>query len=213
MKKVLSVAVLMLGFIFMGVSQSNAESSMGLMLGQKTLTDTNNWDDSEMNINLSDQTEFGIEFNDGSANDELVIGLMVGKSNDKQSFMISNYYYSYDAYVKEELYTLETRIGYRHLFDITPSIHPYIGGGIAYTTAKATLTIEIPGYGSESADIYGSGFGYYIGGGVRYDISNSVFLGVDISKSKADITVDVEDYGFDVDAGGTHALAVIGFKF
>jgi opacity protein-like surface antigen len=122
----------------------------------------------------------------------------------------------------EDLDIMELRLGIRGTFDLPVlndfnRAHIYVGVGGVW--ARAEYDVEISGGGgSFSFDDTGDGFGYWIGGGVYWDVFNNITFGVDITYSKVrasgfgDATGFLPD-GEDLDIGGLSIVATLGFKF
>ena len=98
--------------------------------------------------------------------------------------------------------TFEQHLGVRKIWTINDSkFHPYLGGGIAFIQAKQEL-IDV----DEDKD---SGVGGWIGAGADWHVSRSISLGLDVRYSKAGVTL----FNRDVEAGGWHTAATLGFRW
>ena len=96
--------------------------------------------------------------------------------------------------------TTETWLGVRKIWPVGQHIRPYLGGGLAFITADAT------GFFVDSGDATG----IWLGGGVYWTLGGHFNLGLDISASSAEATMDS---GFKGDIGGGHAGLLLGYHF
>lgn len=100
--------------------------------------------------------------------------------------------------------TRELNIGIRKIFEISPTIHPYIGAGVAYTHGE--FEIKQSSVSSSDDD---AGTGIWIDGGLYWNFDELWHFGVDLRYSKAEITL----FGADVEAGGFHAGLLAGLHW
>ncbi len=100
--------------------------------------------------------------------------------------------------------TTELRVGLKKIWEPTPTMRPYIGGGLALIGAGIKLSDE---YDEVSAD--DNGVGGYINGGIYLAVAGHLNLGFEVGYSKA----TVELAGYDGDAGGGHALFLVGYHW
>ena len=106
--------------------------------------------------------------------------------------------------------TREINIGIRKIFEISPTVHPYIGGGVAYIHGE----FEINQFSVSTSSDDDAGTGIWVDAGVYWFIDRFWnlgwwHLGVDLRYSKAEITL----FGTDVEAGGFHAGLLAGFHW
>jgi Outer membrane protein beta-barrel domain len=100
--------------------------------------------------------------------------------------------------------TVELRAGARKVFlEEGAVIRPYIGGGIAMIAAS--LDADVGGVTVSDDDV---GFGPWFGGGVYFAVSDELHVGLDISKSQADVTL----FDVDADAGGVSIVVLFGLN-
>ena len=119
-----------------------------------------------------------------------------------------------DRLREEDLDIMEIRLGVRFTFDLPVlndfnRAHVYVGVGAAWARAEYDLTV-VSAQGSLDFDDAGDGLGWWIGGGVYWDVFNNITVGVDITFSSIEVA------GGDLDSleiGGTSIVAALGFKF
>ena len=95
--------------------------------------------------------------------------------------------------------TRELCIGVRKLFELTKTMRPYVGGGLAHIRGKFTNI-------SSDDD---SGAGFWVNTGFYYAFANHLNIGIDLRYSRAEISL----FGKDVDAGGFSAGLTAGFHW
>lgn len=100
--------------------------------------------------------------------------------------------------------TSEAAIGVRGIFPASPLVRPHLGAGLAIITVANTAesggVVETAG---------GSGFGFWLGGGVLFRLGNNANLGFQLRYSSAQVQVNDAT----VEAGGLHAGAMLGVGF
>lgn len=161
--------------------------NVNLFLGEKNL-------DSDWGI-YDDQGEFGILFDISGDYWPVSIAVdLLGSAHTEE-------YWWGDATAS----TGELDLGVRKVFDIPgTSFHPYVGGGLAFVSARY-----------EETDYYGTiyteddGTGIWLNGGIYWTLGRSFNLGLDLRHSQADVTLD----GVEVDAGGTHGGILLGYHW
>jgi len=220
MKRFIVLLVVLFVALFMSIGPVWAAdgSTVSITFGQKSL-DSKDWSDSSLGMDLSKQKELGVDMDFGQGSTKFMFGVAVANSSDTEKYYIyQDYYYDVTAKADVELMTTELRFGMRHIFDASSKVHPYVDGGLAYATAKATIDGQLEYndiYGNydyldmDSESTSGNGFGYFIGAGIRFDVSETIFFGLDAKYTK--ITAEILDY--DTQIGGTRVAALVGFKF
>jgi len=196
MKKVLFISFFFLAAIVFISNQSYAQDpwtgNANFLIGSKAL-DKDDWEPVES------QTELGVDVD--FAPRSWPIHLAVGFLQSSDDAKLFDDYGDY----KFRVTTSELKFGIKKIWDAAPMMHPYVGGGLAMINAKAKLS-EI-GYGSTSDD--DQAIGLYVNGGIFWTLASYLNLGFELGYSKA--TVDV--YDVDAEAGGGHALFLVGFHW
>lgn len=105
---------------------------------------------------------------------------------------------------KFESETSELSVGVRKVWDGSPHVRPYIGGGL--TLAKATARISLLGLTLEDS---ANGTGYWLGGGIYWTLSGSFNIGMEFRSSSAKAKL----FGQDVKAGGGHFGLLLGYHW
>ncbi len=162
--------------------QSDWTGNVNFFLGAKALEDE--WDPAE------EQTEFGIEvdFRQQSWPVSIAIDLLVAAGED--DFFGANI----------ESRTSELNIGVRKIWDKSPQVRPFIGGGVSFISG------EFKAFGFSEDD---SAMGFWIGGGVYWTLSQHFNLGLELKASSAEITL----FDVDANAGGGHFGLLIGYHW
>jgi hypothetical protein len=101
--------------------------------------------------------------------------------------------------LKVEGETTEIDIGIRKIYENSPTMRPYIGGGLAFINGE----FGIAGLISEDDD----GVGIWIDAGLYWTLAKHFNIGFDIRYSWAEITL----FGVDANAGGLHAGLIFGY--
>jgi hypothetical protein len=99
----------------------------------------------------------------------------------------------------------ELDLGVRKIFATGSSFSPYIGGGLAFATAK----MEIDYVWAPSEDDDDSGVGLWVGGGFYALLGNHFNIGFDMRISSVDVTL----FNHDTDAGGFQMGALVGYHW
>ncbi|MCK4786753.1 MAG: hypothetical protein KAV87_23545 [Desulfobacteraceae bacterium] len=100
--------------------------------------------------------------------------------------------------------TTELSIGVRKIWDHSPVVRPFIGGGIALISAE----LEAWPFANTVSD-HDDAIGIWIGGGVYWTLAGHFNLGFNLRWSKAEVTL----FGVDSEAGGIHAGFFLGFHW
>jgi hypothetical protein len=101
---------------------------------------------------------------------------------------------------KVEGQTQELNLGVRKIFEPTPNIRPYVGGGLSLIRADVTVD------GTSDDDM---GAGIWVGGGAYWHFANGFNVGVQADWTKADVTIG----GVTGDAGGAQISVMGGYSF
>ena len=114
----------------------------------------------------------------------------------------------------EDLEVMEIRLGIRGTFDLPilndfNRAHIYVGVGAAWARAEYDVTIKSAGSDID-VDGSGDGLGWYVGGGVYWDVFNNITVGIDITHSQVEVAGGDLD---DLEIGGTSIVLAVGFKF
>jgi hypothetical protein len=99
--------------------------------------------------------------------------------------------------------TTELCVGIKKYIDTGSHFYPFIGGGVAFIDAEATVT-----KGDLALTVSDSAVGFWLGGGCIY-VFKRFSLGGYVRYSNAEVNL----LGESVDAGGVHLLAIAGFRF
>lgn len=100
--------------------------------------------------------------------------------------------------------TTELSIGVRKIWDHSPVVRPFIGGGIGLISAE----LEAWPFANTVSDD-DDAIGIWIGGGVYWTLAGHFNLGFNLRWSKAEVTL----FGVDSEAGGIHAGLFLGFHW
>ncbi len=103
-----------------------------------------------------------------------------------------------------EAETREINVGVKKIWDITEIIKPFAGGGLSFINAEFTGTT----FGTtQSQD--DDAVGIWIGGGIIFTLAKHLNLGFQAGYSYA----EVELFGVEANAGGSHGLFIVGFHW
>jgi hypothetical protein len=105
---------------------------------------------------------------------------------------------------KLEATTLELRGGVRKIWEPTPTMRPFLGGGLAVIWAE----LERSRFGASESDD-DLGLGLWINGGVYWTLARRFNLGFELGYSTADVTLLRRD----IDAGGWNGGVLLGYNF
>jgi opacity protein-like surface antigen len=154
---------------------SAADMTVGVMAGQKSL-DNDDW---------------------GSVDQQTVLGLLgVARVKDYPVGVIATWTYgvadSDASGLTTEVESFETCLGFGYA-DRLDRFLIYAGAGFAFGTA----TVDIA-----TVSINDSGFGYFLGGGAQFLVTDSIGLGAHLSYSSYNLEDTVSGITIDADAGG-----------
>ncbi len=99
--------------------------------------------------------------------------------------------------------TYEFNFGLRKVWDRRPQFHPFLGGGAALVGGSTTTQVDRRVYSQDDND---SGFGYWLGAGFYWKISDSFHTGLNIQYTHADITL----FDRQLSSGGLHVNILLG---
>lgn len=183
--------------------------NQNFLVGIKSL-DEDDWADEDNDFDLSKQNEFGFNFDFGQKSWPVHFDLAYLKSIKD------------DDYLGEDVKasTSEIRLGAKMIFKAGSIMRPYIGGGLAIIKADIeesfydwiySETEGVAGYYYDLITISEGDrtYGAYINTGIYLTIASHLNLGIDLSYSKA----KVEIYNVDLEAGGAHALVLVGYHW
>ena len=98
----------------------------------------------------------------------------------------------------------EIDIGIRKIWDTSPRLRPYVGGGIAFIDSEIRGTLFGTSYSAED-----TGTGVWIDAGFYWTLAKHINIGFDLRYSYAEVTLEDED----ANAGGFHAGVIFGFHW
>lgn len=171
--------------------------NVNLALGGKSL-DEDDWTFSGVTLEDHDELSLGLDFRmidwpvsiaieiSGSAEQEKISG--IGDVEGK---------------------TGELRIGLKKIWEPVETIHPFLGGGLAFISGEVEAVNEdlLPLKIEISDDDRGTGF--WLMGGVYWTLGGVFNLGFELGYSTAEISL----FNKDVDAGGGHAALLLGYHW
>lgn len=100
--------------------------------------------------------------------------------------------------------TTEINPGVRKIWEPGATVRPYVGGGLAFISADASLSaLGITVSDNDDA------VGFWINGGVYWTLGTSFNIGIDLRYSHAKVTL----FDVDAEAGGGHAGLLIGYHW
>ena len=190
----LSVLKLIVGLAVVGwlggnalPAQADVTGNVNVFLGAKGL-DEDDW------APVDDQAEFAVEFDfrERAWPLNLVFGLRGAHDEEDRG----------GATIEST--TSELSLGVRKIWESTPYIRPFLGGGLALMGAEAKGT-GVFGTASSSD----GGLGIWLGGGIYWTLTPHFNLGFDLRVSAAEVTIA----GVDVEAGGAHLGLLLGYHF
>lgn len=100
---------------------------------------------------------------------------------------------------------LEVYLGVRKEIETSSGLVPYIGGGLTYLNADLTASV-----GAASASDDDSSLGIYLRGGVLWDLTSNVYVGLD---ARLVVGTDLEIGGASGDADYEQIGVLLGFSF
>lgn len=185
MKK--SIIVIVLILFVLNVHAGESSGNVNFILGTKTL-DSDDWGP------FDEQAAFGVLLDFKQETWPISIAIDILGSLDRET----------ELGIEVDGSTSEFDIGIRKIWEVSGStIRPFIGGGLAFITAKFETNTPV----KESVD--DSATGIWLNGGVYWTLGQHFNLGLQARYSKAEVTL------FDVDgeAGGTHAGIMLGYHW
>lgn len=170
------------GFKTSAYGQSDWTGNVNFFLGAKALEDE--WEPAE------EQTEFGVEIDFRQQDWPVNIAIDIFGAYGEGSLIGIDF----------ESRTSELNVGVRKIWDKSPQVRPFIGGGVSFITG------EFEGLNISDDD---SSMGFWLGGGVYWALSEHFNLGLELKVSFAEVTI----FDVDVDAGGGHFGLLIGYHW
>lgn len=217
--------------------QSEWTGNINLFYGFKMITD--DWTvtggdlgygGEDFTLEVSDTNEFGLnaDFGKKSWPVTILIGIYLADGDDGWSGTDDGYVYVDDSFydatfavgTKLEAEIMEIRIGAKKSFALSklPKLSPYIAGGLVQTTAegKVSYSVAMEAPDIDLSDSYGgsdsvddSALGFWVGGGVSYQVFRQFTLGAEVSYSSA----EVDFRGSDIESGGIHYGMFVGYHW
>jgi len=174
----------------------NWTGNINLFMGAKQLEE-DDWEP------LDEQDEFGIMFDFKQEGWPVSIAIDLLSSSDEQTglYFVSGYG-TVIATLEGE--TSEFDLGFRKIWDGSPTIRPYIGGGIAMVSAEIKASV----LGATASDD-DNATGFWLGGGVCFTFAEHFNVGLDLRVTAAEVTL----FGVEGEAGGTHAGVFVGYHW
>jgi opacity protein-like surface antigen len=238
MRKSVFFTVLLIAAIFFMSSQAFAGGSVNLYYGTRTFDSDDlsaSGDDigylayGDENIEIDSGSEFAINADFGGENwpVNIFVGIYMSGGDDslslgsegQLSFDGTTWYDAQmESWGKLEIETQEIRIGVKRAFDTSVDLFPYVMGGLAYVTADVDVSygysLEAPEIGfadgySQTESYDDSAVGFWLGAGVYFQFMKHYNLGVELSYSKAEVSIDDTD----IEVGGLHYGAFIGYQW
>ncbi len=194
-KKDFSIMIFILCMTLINIdayAQDLWSGNVNFLLGAKAL-DKDDWEPAE------EQSEFGVEIDFKNQNWPFSIAIdilgAVGEGNE-YSWAFGN--------MNFESTTSEINIGIKKIWDKSPIVRPFLGGGLSIMTAEADVTV----LGIKVTDD-DNATGFWFGGGVYWTISNHFNIGLEGKYSTAEVTL----YDVDGEAGGGHFGLLLGYHW
>lgn len=203
MKKIVFLAITCFFLSVPGLAISDSSSNPGswtgninAFLGMKYL-DEDDWEP------LEDQNEFGIKVDFKQQGWPVSIAIDYLSSSGDDTMLL------YDPILGNVLFdfegeTSELCLGVRKIWDHSPKVRPFIGGGIAFINAEIggrALGISV----SDDDNV----IGVWIGGGVYWTLAEHFNIGFNLRWSKAEVTL----FGVGGEAGGNHVGLLLGYHW
>lgn len=104
----------------------------------------------------------------------------------------------------EDVKTSELNLGVRKYWGATSTIHPFLGGGLAFVRVNAKGDI----LGGSHISDKGDGTGIWLNGGLMWTF-NSLNIGIDLRVTRAEVNMDAGDF----EGGGGHAGILLGYHW
>ncbi|MDD5209366.1 MAG: hypothetical protein PHV36_08270 [Elusimicrobiales bacterium] len=163
-----------------------------LLLGAKAL-DKNDWEPA------NEQGEAGVETDFRRRDWPLSVAIdVLGAAGE------GKIYDPFFGEAKMQSETSELCLGVRKVWDGSPSVRPFIGGGISMI--KATARVTVLGVTVEDS---GSGTGSWLGGGVYWTLGDSFNIGFEFRTSSGKAKL----FGQEIKAGGGHGGLLVGYHW
>jgi len=186
-----------------------------LLLGQKKLD--LNLDSSDLKP-LEDQNFVGVLLNFGGKEwpVSLAVDLIFASDDVSDSYSYTYYGYTYSYSAKVSVDTSELDVGVRKFFGEN-KVQGYVGGGMAYIDAEVSIDASVSGPFLPTISISDSesdnGIGYFLNGGVRFQVGPRVHVGLDVRYSDVSVDFGQNSAGDNIDIGGTYYGAFVGFRW
>jgi opacity protein-like surface antigen len=169
---------------------STITGNLNLLLGQKLLSESDWKNGSSGGVDLSEQGEVGILFDFRALNWPVNIAVDYLASEAEES----------SGGIDFGGKTTEFALGVRKYFMEETKVSPFIGGGLANVSAEFSVN---------DVSVKENDLGLWLTGGLNFRPVNRLNLGLAIRYTKATVEFSRED----VEAGGVHAGAYIGWNF
>lgn len=184
----------------------------------------------DFTLEVSSTSELGINTDFGKKGwpVNISIGIYMADGDDGWSgtddrlIYVDDSYYDTTFAVQTELKAeiREIRIGAKKSFTVSklPKFSPYIACGLVQAEAEAEVSYSVEMEASEIdlSDSYGgsdsvddSAIGFWLGGGVSYQVFRQVTIGAEISYSSAEVDLR----GVDIESGGIHYGMFVGYHW
>jgi hypothetical protein len=106
--------------------------------------------------------------------------------------------------------TYEFNLGLRKVWENWPRFHPFLGGGLSIIGGSTTRQIDRPFGGAIYVqDDNDAGFGYWVGGGFYWVLTERLHTGINAQYTWGEI----ELFDKDLNAGGIHLNFIIGYHW
>ena len=184
----------------------------------------------DFTLEVSGTSEFGINADFGKTNwpVNILIGIYMADGDDSWSgsdvraIYVDDSFYdaTFAVQTKLKAETREIRIGAKRSFTVgkLPKFSPYVACGLVLAEAEAkvsySVAMEAPEIdlsdsngGSDSVD--DSAMGFWLGGGVSFQVFRQFTVGAEISYSSAEVDLR----GVDIESGGIHYGMFVGYHW
>jgi opacity protein-like surface antigen len=217
--------------------QSGWTGNVNVFYGLKTINDDWTVTSSDMGysgedfiLEVSDTSEFGLNADLGKKSWPVTIffGIYMAEGDDSWSGTDDGLVYADDSFydatfavgAKLEVEIREIRIGAKKSFHVNklPKLSPYIAGGLVQAEAegKVSYNVAIEATEIDFSDSYNgsnsvddSAIGFWVGGGVSYQVFRQFTIGAEISFSSA----EMDFKGVDIESGGMHYGMFAGYHW